>query len=99
LEEKVAALIQKAENTAVGISRADHVTPSIRQTLALTSPTSGSRSAGIARSRTKATEFLPVFFAGFSLNMYSHVRLALFFIISFFYLPRRWKHLINTKHW
>ena len=43
--------------TAVGNRCADHVTPSIRKKLALTSPTGGGRSVGIVRSRTKATEF------------------------------------------
>jgi hypothetical protein len=33
------------------------VTPSIRKKLALTSPTSGGRSVGIVRLRTKSTEF------------------------------------------
>jgi hypothetical protein len=41
----------------VGIRRADHVAPSIRKELVLTSPTSGGRSVGIVRSRTQATEF------------------------------------------
>jgi hypothetical protein len=35
----------------------DNVAPSIRQNLALTSPTSGGLSVGIVRSRTHATEF------------------------------------------
>jgi hypothetical protein len=43
--------------TAVGILCADHVTPSIRKKLALTSPTGGCRSVGIVRSRTKAMDF------------------------------------------
>jgi hypothetical protein len=38
-------------------NRADHATPSIRKKLALTLPTSRGRSVGIARVRTKATEF------------------------------------------
>jgi hypothetical protein len=42
---------------AVGIRHANHVTRSIRKTLALISPTSGGRSVGIVRSRTQATEF------------------------------------------
>jgi hypothetical protein len=42
----------------MGILRADHATPLYPQKLALTSPTSGGRSAGIVRSRTKATELL-----------------------------------------
>jgi hypothetical protein len=58
LKEKVAAPFYKAENTAVGIGHADHVVPSIRKTLALTSPTSGGHSVGIVRSRTQATEFV-----------------------------------------
>jgi hypothetical protein len=36
--------------------RNDQVTPSIRKKLALTWPTSGGRSVGVVRSRTKATE-------------------------------------------
>jgi hypothetical protein len=43
---------------AVGIRHDDHVAPSNPQKLALTSPTSGSRSVGIIRSRTQATELL-----------------------------------------
>jgi hypothetical protein len=39
--------------TAGGIRCADHATPSIRKKLALTSPTSGGRSVGIVRLRTK----------------------------------------------
>jgi hypothetical protein len=85
LKEKVAAPVQKAENTAVGIRRADHMTPSIRQMLALTSPTSGGLSVGIARSRTQATEFVSSSFTGLCLNMYSLVRLALLLNISFVY--------------
>jgi hypothetical protein len=42
----------------VGIRCADHATPSTRKRLALTSPTSGGRSVGIVRLRTKATEFI-----------------------------------------
>jgi hypothetical protein len=45
----------------VGISCADHATPSIRKKLALTSLTSGCRSVGIVRSRTTATEFVCLF--------------------------------------
>jgi len=41
----------------VGTRCADHVTPLYPQKLALTSPTGGSRSVGIVRVRTKATEF------------------------------------------
>jgi hypothetical protein len=45
--------VKKTELTAGGIRCADHVTPSIRKKLALTSPTSGGRSVGIVRLRTK----------------------------------------------
>jgi hypothetical protein len=41
-----------------GIRHTDHATPLYQQKLALTSPTSGGRSVGIARSRTKATELV-----------------------------------------
>jgi hypothetical protein len=41
----------------LGIRRADHAAPLHLQKLALTSPSSGSRSVSIVRSRTKATEF------------------------------------------
>ena len=41
----------------MGIRCADHVTPLYPQKLALISPTSGGRSVGIVRSRTKAAEF------------------------------------------
>jgi hypothetical protein len=47
---------------AVGIRHADHVAPSIRKTLTLTSLTSGGRSVGIVRLRTEATEFFVFLF-------------------------------------
>jgi hypothetical protein len=46
-KKNVAAQVQKTENTAVGIRHADHVAPSIRKKLALTSPTSGGDSVGV----------------------------------------------------
>jgi hypothetical protein len=46
----------ESRDTAVGIRHSDHVTHLYPQKLALTSPTSGGRSVGIVRSRTKATE-------------------------------------------
>jgi hypothetical protein len=57
LDRKVAARVYKTENTAVGIRHADHVAPSIRKKLTITSPTSDSRSVGIVRSRTQTMEF------------------------------------------
>jgi hypothetical protein len=42
------------ENSAARILRADHATPFICKRLAPTSPTTGDRSVGIVRSRTKA---------------------------------------------
>jgi hypothetical protein len=57
LDRKVAAPVYKTENTAVGISHADHVAPFIPKKLAITSPTSGGRSIDIVRSRTQTMEF------------------------------------------
>jgi hypothetical protein len=57
LIKKVAAPVYKTENTAVGIRHADHVAPSIRKKLAITSPTIGGRLVGIVRSWTQAMEF------------------------------------------
>jgi hypothetical protein len=56
LDRKVAAPVWKTENTAVGIRHTDHVAPSVRKTLAVTSPTSGGRSVGIVRSRNQTME-------------------------------------------
>jgi hypothetical protein len=56
LDRNVAAPVLKTENTAVGIRHADPVAP-CQQKLAITSPTSGSRSVGIVRSRTQTMEF------------------------------------------
>ena len=49
----------------MGTRCADHVTPLYPQKLALTSPTGGSRSVGIVRMRTKATEFSLVIYSPF----------------------------------
>jgi hypothetical protein len=54
LTGKVAAPVKKTELTTGGIRCADHATPFIRKKLALTSPTSGGRSVGIVRLRTKS---------------------------------------------
>jgi hypothetical protein len=54
LNEKVAAAVLKTDINGRGIHCADHATPSIRKKLALTSPTSGGRSVGIVRVRTKS---------------------------------------------
>jgi hypothetical protein len=56
-DRKVAAPVYKTENTAVGIRHADHVAPSIRKKLAITSPTSGGLSVGIIHSQTQTMEF------------------------------------------
>jgi hypothetical protein len=50
--------VYKSKNTAVRTLHSDHVAPSIRKKLALTSPTSGGLSVGIVRSRTQATVFV-----------------------------------------
>jgi hypothetical protein len=73
LEEIVAAPAYKVENTAVGIHHADHVAPSIRKKLALTSLASGGRSIGIVRLRTEATEFF-LSTLGMSLNDFFYCR-------------------------
>jgi hypothetical protein len=57
LDRKVTAPVYKTENTAVGIRHTDHVAPSIRKKLAITSLTSVSRSVGIVRSWTQTMEF------------------------------------------
>jgi hypothetical protein len=49
-------------NTTLGIRHTDHVAPSIREMLAITSPTSGGRSVGIVRSRTQTMEYLVLVF-------------------------------------
>jgi hypothetical protein len=51
LDRKIAAPVYKTENTAVRIRHADHVAPSIRKKLTITSPTSGDPSVCIVRSR------------------------------------------------
>jgi hypothetical protein len=56
LGRKITAPVYKPENTAVGISHADHVALFNPQNLALTSLASGCRSVDIVRSRTQATE-------------------------------------------
>jgi hypothetical protein len=60
LDRKVATPVYKTESTAVGIRHADHVAISILKKLAITLPTSGSRSVGIVRSRTRTMEFSSV---------------------------------------
>jgi hypothetical protein len=57
LDRKVAVPVKNTKNTVVGIRHADHVAPSIRKKLAITSPTSGGRLVGIVRSWTQTMEF------------------------------------------
>jgi hypothetical protein len=68
LDRKVAAPVYKTETTAVGIRHADHVAPSIRKKLAITSPTSGGRSVGMVRSRTQTIEFSLVLYTRCSVH-------------------------------
>jgi hypothetical protein len=67
--EEVAVPILKTVNTAVEISPTDYATPFYPQKFALTSPTSGGRSVGIVRSRTKATEFVCFVYLLTNVNM------------------------------
>jgi hypothetical protein len=53
--QKAKVKIFLSYNTAVGIHHAEHVAPSIRKKLALTSLTIGGRSVGIVRLRIEAT--------------------------------------------
>jgi hypothetical protein len=69
-------MLSKVEITAVGIRRTDHSTPLYPQKLALTWPTSGGRSAGIVRSRTKATELLLLLLLLFQ-ELWSRIRLLM----------------------
>jgi hypothetical protein len=48
---------------AGGIRHADHVAPSIRNKLAIASPTSGGRSVGIVRSRTQTMQYFFLYFS------------------------------------
>jgi hypothetical protein len=69
----------------LGNRRADHVAPSIRQELALTSLTSGGRSVGIVRSRTQATEEKKTSFlqlAGFVISTEINVYSGYFIIVN-----------------
>jgi hypothetical protein len=63
LDRKTAAAVYKTENTAVGIRHADHVAPSIRKKLAITSPTSGGSSVGLVCSRTQTMECVCIHFS------------------------------------
>jgi hypothetical protein len=58
LERKSSDSGLENRNYGLGICCADHATPLYPQKLALTSPTSGDRSASIVRSQTKATELV-----------------------------------------
>jgi hypothetical protein len=60
----------ETENMAVGIRHTDHVAPSIRKNMTLTSPTTGGRSVGIVRSRTQSTELSLVYSTLFELLGY-----------------------------
>jgi hypothetical protein len=61
--EPTIAVLERAKTVHALNKTADHVVPSIRKKLALTSLTSGGRSVGIVRLRTEATEyFLFIFF-------------------------------------
>jgi hypothetical protein len=54
-------LLSRNREYGLGIRHTDHVAPSIRKKLAITSPTSGGRSVGVVRSRTQTMEFVFIF--------------------------------------
>jgi hypothetical protein len=58
LIENITRYKEEMEITALGIHLSDYAIPIYRLKLTLTSPTSGGRSVGIVRSRTKATILL-----------------------------------------
>jgi hypothetical protein len=61
MKEKVMTLVQKTENMDVRICDADHVAPLYQQKLAVTSPTSSSRSVGVVHLWTKGHRVCIVF--------------------------------------
>jgi hypothetical protein len=94
LKEKVAGL--EIEIMAVGIRRTDHVTPLYAQKLALTSPTSGGRSVGMVRSRTKTTELLVIIFFLSAFLFLSRLILS-FLFFSFCGLTLCGGYVVNTN--
>jgi hypothetical protein len=62
LKENIAAPVLKAENTAVADQSCQPRGTLYLQKLAPTSPTSGSHSVGIVRSRTQVMEFSLVYY-------------------------------------
>jgi hypothetical protein len=77
--------INFAEDTAVGIRRADHVASSIGKKLTTTMSTSGGRSVGIVRSRTQATDV-----------RFSFLHKVYHFLINVL-LKQRDKYIINSE--
>jgi hypothetical protein len=67
LERKSSSFGLKIEIKGVGIRRADHMTPLYPQKMALTLPTTGSRSARVVSSQTEARELLLLFIYLFQL--------------------------------
>ena len=65
----------------MGTRCADHVTPLYPQKLALTSPTGGGHSVGIARVRTKATDFSFSLAANLGLQSKAHCIIIIIIII------------------
>jgi hypothetical protein len=75
----------ETENTAVGISHADHVASSIRKSW-LTAATSGGSSVGTVRSRTQNTKFSLVLFTIFKLYFHKHLKSYLrYYILTYYF--------------
>jgi hypothetical protein len=77
LGRKIVVPVWETEITAIGILHADHATPLYPEKLALTLLTSGDRSVGIVRSRSKATELFLLLLV-VVINFFYKITLSLF---------------------